>query len=300
MRPNRKIRVLLITGLLLLVTLLIAVSYFSSSSQLAAEIVPHPNGYDDFVAAGKLLTGDAPDRKTATLSELQAYLATNQPALERARLGLTKDCASPTVYTTNYIESLASSLSPIKGIAVTFCLVGRKAELEGRPEEAAQVYLSTFKIGTGLSRNALLIDALVSIAIESIGSSSFEGLIPKLTAAQCRTNLIALEKIYRDQEPFALVIIHENRFTQSYPFNLRIQEMIVERAFHPGALVQKKTKVKYDAQLLKLLLLEKNLADRAFELEQGHPPAKWNDIVPAYLPAIPTDPATGQALPFNF
>ena len=41
------------------------------------------------------------------------------------------------------------------------------------------------------------------------------------------------------------------------------------------------------------------LAARAFELDNGRAPTRIEQLLPAYLSAVPVDPKTGQAIPFS-
>lgn len=53
------------------------------------------------------------------------------------------------------------------------------------------------------------------------------------------------------------------------------------------------------AAVTALLKLESLLAARAFQDETGHAAKSWSDLVPAYLPAIPKDPASNAPLLFQ-
>ena len=43
-------------------------------------------------------------------------------------------------------------------------------------------------------------------------------------------------------------------------------------------------------------LLAAELALRCYQSEQGHPPARLDDLVPNYLSKVPQDPFSGQPL----
>src|SRR5437764_11495944 len=63
--------------------------------------LPQPNGYDDFVKAGRLRSGRFYDRSMA-LENLRNLIAENAEALALARLGLTRECRVPINFSTNF------------------------------------------------------------------------------------------------------------------------------------------------------------------------------------------------------
>src|SRR5437867_3628759 len=58
--------------------------------------LPNPNGYDDFLNAAALLTGDVGNASTSDHDSLRALVSTNSETLRLLRLGLTRDCSVPT------------------------------------------------------------------------------------------------------------------------------------------------------------------------------------------------------------
>src|SRR6184192_4676610 len=63
--------------------------------------LPNPNGYDDFVAAGKLLIGDPLYFDRTNALPLRSQVSSNAEALRLLRQGLTKKCRIPQAYSTN-------------------------------------------------------------------------------------------------------------------------------------------------------------------------------------------------------
>src|SRR5207245_8474416 len=57
--------------------------------------LPNPNGYDDFLKAATLWTGDVGNASTLDQGGLRALVSTNAESLRLLRLGLTRQCALP-------------------------------------------------------------------------------------------------------------------------------------------------------------------------------------------------------------
>ena len=305
MRPNRKIRTLLITGLLLFVALLIAVPYFSSSSHPTAEIVPNPNGYDDFVIAGKLVQEDILNQKTNTIQQIKTCLSSNHVALDYAHAAFSKECATPTEYSDTYIRPHIDQLKALKQIAWALYLEGKLAQMEGRPGDAAQDYLTVIKMGSDIAHKGIVIDGMNAFTFQRVGSQNFESLIPTLNAEQCRKTIAALAKIDREQEPVENILCRERYFAWSEirspkRFIYYLRTSLKTKSFNPAKRYASALQWQF-ANLRKINeQLEILLAKRAYELEKNIKPDKWSDLVPAYLREIPTDPTTGAPLPLDF
>jgi len=89
----------------------------------------------------------------------------------------------------------SSDLSRLKRMAHAFVAEGQLAELEHRPEAAAQAYLDAIRLGHEGSRGGVIIDSLVGISIQAIGLMPLEKLQPNLDAKQCRQVASALEEM---------------------------------------------------------------------------------------------------------
>src|SRR5439155_19023133 len=80
--------------------------------------LPNPNGYDDFVNAGRLVSKTSWNYRSLTRDELGALVAENAEALKLVRLGLTKECRVPIEYSQEYLERHLQELSSTKMLGV--------------------------------------------------------------------------------------------------------------------------------------------------------------------------------------
>ena len=87
---------------------------------------------------------------------------------------------------------------------------GRLAEFGNRPAEASEAYLNVIRLGYAISRGGLLIDSLVGIAVEAIGTVNMERLAPKLDAKQCREATTVLESCQGLREPTQSIVAREH------------------------------------------------------------------------------------------
>lgn len=276
------------------------VGFFSWNSNEPRELDPIPNGYNDLAAAGKMIHGADLDVRTATAETLRQFVATNSAALERARLGLTRQCRLPAIYladpTTNNEMRRLNGLAAVKSVVRAFHAEGQLAELEGRPMEAAASYLAVIKVGIACSHGGTLIDALVAIACESLGCPGLDRIAPKLNAAQsCRVEQ-QLEEAVAEWEPASEILRHDAMLGRNSVGGAQYFLYTLGRGIIPAwGGSQKRALAKYDTHHHRLIALEIQLAAHGYELENGRKAQGWGDLVPGYLKAIPQDPLTGGA-----
>jgi hypothetical protein len=277
---------------------ILLVGYWSWNASPLEPPEPNPNGYDDLVAAGNMMRGLDLDIGNATEIELRQFVATNAAAMERARLGLTRQCRVPAVALSGSSNILGhiNDLASLKRLANTFRAEGRLAELEGRPMEAAASALAIIKVGIGASHGGCLIDSLVADACEASGCRRLDTIMPKLSAAQSRQVGRQLEASLAQVEPKSEILRHEARFgRRAIGGSLQYFLHTLGRGIIPAwRNTDKSVLAKYDNQIHWMLAEEIQLAAQAYELEQGRKAQVWGDLVPAYLKAIPQDPLTGS------
>ncbi len=254
--------------------------------------LPNPNGYDIFVKAGKLIATEVPDLATLSREELQALVLTNAAALKLARSGLAIDCRIPPMAPGEAATGThLSDLSRLKRLAQAFTAEGKLAELENRPADAVTAYLDTIRLGHESCRGGVLIDALVGIAVEAMGTAQIEKLTPTLDAMVCRRIATVLEAAEAHRESVETVLQQERAWTRR---NYGIRGQLVWLLnFNSVRKTEQSFAARSNAQQIRANALMVKLAARAYELEHGARPQGFADLVPAYLKAVPLDPATG-------
>jgi hypothetical protein len=258
--------------------------------------LPKPNGYDDFVKAGRMVSKDSSDFGTMSEEELRAFVKKNAEALKLARTGLGRECrALPDDSATNapHFEDLAV----LKPLACAFTAEGRLAEMQNRPGAAAESYLDTVRLGHAITRGGVIMDTLVGLAIEAIGTARLENLTRNLGAKQCREVASALEAAESGRESAETMLEQEHAWARrAGGFKGRIGRLVMFKTFQQ---VDQKVASRVKSQQTRTQSLLVQLATRAYELEKGERPKNLADLVPAYLKAIPQDPATGTNMAYR-
>jgi hypothetical protein len=254
--------------------------------------LPNPNGYDDFVKAGQLLPAETPDYDKLKPEELRQAVSANAAALSLARDGLSNQCRVPIQFSETYISNHLNDLPRLKRLAQAFAAEGKLAEMENRPDDAARSYLDTIHLANESSRGGVLIDELVGIAIESIGTSHLTNLVDQLDAKSCREGAATLENFDSQKQTLNEVMQQENNWSHRTFTGIRyeIARLTTRKSLLP---VQAATARKFKQQQMRTRQLIIDIAARAYKLDEGKSPASLADLVPDYLKAVPLDPLTG-------
>ena len=255
--------------------------------------LPKPNGYDDFIKAGRMVSNDSSDFSTMSKEELRAFVKQNAEALKLAKAGFGRETRVPLDYSATNATHF-EDLAVLKPLARAFTAEGRLAELENRPGAAAESFLDTVRLGHAITRGGVIIDSLVGLAVEAIGIVRLETLTPNLDAKQCREVASALEAAESGRESAETILEQEHAWARrTGGFKGQIGQLVMFKTFQQ---VEQKVASKVKSQQTRTRLLLLQLATRAYELEKGERPKSLADLVPVYLKTIPQDPGTGTNL----
>jgi hypothetical protein len=286
--PTRKRIILVALGVILLIASALVID-FMAGKPAPGRPLPNPNGYDDFLRAGTKLSGDMNNAPTLNQEDLRALITNNSETLRQLRLGLTRTCSVPTDSAITNISGMLNDLMAAKNLALLLKLEGRLAELEGRNADAARSYADAIHLGSEVSRGGFIINRLVGLACEAIGTVPLSKLLPQLKGEETRGLAAALEKIDREGVTWDEVMQGEKRFAYAQ----------LRQGFHPISFAQElwggrqsrqKAELKHKAMSGRIRLLATELALRSYQAEQGRPPTSLEQLVPQYLQRVPDDP----------
>jgi hypothetical protein len=292
----------LLIGFFVVAALLVvaAVVFTLSQPVPAPPPLPQPNGYDDFVKAGGMVTDNGSDYLTMGEEELRAFVKKNAEALKLARVGLGRECRVPLDFSATYSATNDTNirhLAIMKQLAYSLTAEGKLAEMENRPADAAEAYLAVIRLGCAMSQGGLIIDSLVSIAIDTIGTARLEKLAPTLDAKQCREAASALEACEARRQSTDTIMRQERAWARRvWGFKGQIVRLLTFRALKQ---IKQGWVAKAKAQQTRTQSLVIQLAARAYELEKGERPKSLADLVPVYLKTIPQDPSTGTNMAYH-
>ena len=267
-----------------------------------AESVPSPNGYDDFLKAAGFLSPTTFEFRDLAEGELRDMVTQNRAALKLLRSALERECRVPVEFSRNYIDKHFPELPGLKRLASALVAEGRVAELDQRTNEAARCYLDAIRLGHEAARGGMMIDHLVGVACEAMGSSKLTKIVPALTAKECRAAIATLESIENKRESPDETLRIERAWCRSEGMQQRINSMINHKSLDPEKQWHRRYLARLQGEIARQSQLRISLATRSYELENGNPPADLHVLVPTYLKALPqlqppsTDESSGPRL----
>jgi hypothetical protein len=282
----------------------VAVALAASAAWLAwprpfrDEPMPDPNGYDDLVAAAVMVQGDLKSGVLTdeTVDELRAFVGSNREALERARVGLGRECrvTLPRPPTPERFAALLDRTQSLRRLARLFAAEAALAAREGRKADAARGYAEIIRLGRAFTPGGLFNDRLVGLAYESSGAEGLARLVPDLGADDARALAAEVERLDAGHEPLAQMFRRDWDYgiAQHGPgarLALTVQEGMLRRLRQPAEASAKEADRRARALLRSLAAA---LALRAYQLDHpGAPsPRALDALVPVYLKAVPADP----------
>lgn len=260
----------------------------------AREPIPNPNGYQDFLAAGAMLVDVPVQRGKETPESIGAYVASNQPALERLRIGLARPSVVPPYHPTNaqaHLDEIATTKSLAR-------LLAGEADIARRSQDWDRLVTNSTQgvdFGLRLARGGVMIDQMIANAAENMARVPLEKAIDEIPAVPARKAALALARLDATREPFRSVKLNEEDFVRRHsPWTTRIAWHLFLRR-----MTQKtfdRTEEKVNGAIFATRNLTLNLAARAYAVEHGQAPPNPETLVPEYLPAVPKNPLTDKPL----
>ena len=293
MGAQRKVK--LLVGLVVIANLvLLLIVILGAFGSPPPKPLPNPNGYDDFVKAGKMVSGNAGDYSNMTPEQLASLVATNAEALKLVRIGLSRECRVRNDYTNKFMDYYLDYLAGQKRLALNLCAEGRLAVMQKRTNDAVQSFLDAERFGIECCRGGVMISKLVGIACESLGRSGLRPLADNLDAEQSRKIAQTLASLDTKEDSLKDCLEQERDFAgRTGTIMQKLAALILYRQ-HQKMIANFTAKFQKNQRERRLLVID--AATRAYALEKGKPPASVNDLVPDYLPIAPKDPVTDADL----
>jgi len=255
--------------------------------------LPNPNGYDDFLKASEVVTGNFRDVPELNRDSLDALVSTNTEALRLLRLALTRQCLMPMDSTLT--NAGIDHLGGMKRLAQLLTTEGRLSEMEDRPAEAARSYVDAIRFGNELSRGGFLVTRLVGVACEAIGCAPLAKVVPELSREDARIILSELEKVDAGRVTWAEVLRGEQYFVR-YQLRGRMNPMLWVWGWWQSRGSKEKAEARHNMVIARERLLVTELGLRCYQSEQGRAPASLEQLVPKYLQRVAMDPFSDKPI----
>jgi hypothetical protein len=260
--------------------------------------LPNPNGYEDLVKAGQMITGKPENYEQMNQAQLGKLIDSNTEPLELLHAALTNQCRVPLQFTQVDMDNLLNELARFKRLAQLQAAQGRLAEMNNHPGVAARSYLEIVNLGIKSTQGGMMLNQLVGIAIEKVGTGSLQKIVDRLDVKSCRETAGKLEALDAQRQTWSDVLQHEHDWSRRAFTGLRNE---LTRVISSGTIrkSEEDSEQAFKKHELKTRQLIIDLAARAYELDKGHRPPSVADLVPDYLKAVPQDPITGTNMVYS-
>ena len=278
-----------------LITLTFALVPFGRS-----EIGPNPNGYEDLVAAGRSIAGAWPSQRSwlqADLAELRPYVAKNQPAIERARLGISREGLIQFADSHQGLDHLIDQQGQVRALTMLLFAAARLAFEDGRYADQVRLDLEILAVGQMMTQGSIGSTAAMGWIVQGQALDQLKRLSNHLDVVDIRYILPKLEAMdQRRVTPEAV----ERRRARWYAGAFRFWERGLMRAAGVAATGraadQKLVKEAHDRTARSMRYLMVQWAIHQFHQETGRWPHTVDELVPSILTRVPLNPDTNQPL----
>jgi hypothetical protein len=287
-------------GIVVLVLVLAALmAWRIAKPQTSPQVpLPNPNGYDDFVRAAQLYVPWSDDLSKMSPEQLRTIVQQNSAALEEVRRGLNKESAVLVTNEINWLNSHLPRLSANKAFAQLLTAQGLLSLEEKRTNDAARSFSECIKFGYAAHHRGLMLDDMVASACQALGAGKLESIragISKSTLEQVIQTLVAADA---NRESAATILQRDRAWARGTEGGLKT---MLANMFARSQMRSAETKFinQHNSSVTRLRFTIIKLGLSGYRAEHGKLPAKLDDLVPEWLPAIPLDPKSKLPLAYR-
>lgn len=304
--PQRSLRkrIAMALSLILAVPSVVAWMFLIQKPPIPNQVLPQPNGYDDYLAAAQTLPHRVAvysnnfDPDTDSLDVVRNAIEEVQPAIDLVRVGLSKDIQKPLDYSS--VPSLGLH-DACRKIGAGLEAKGKLAERQNDHSKAAEEYIMGMQFATRYFCESTILDFLLGKASFERGFSGLFLMRDDL-ARDVQVKLISeLAEIEQQVEPLEQLVERDNALQiHVYGWREHLRQVMAKL---PGveSFMEKAFPSLYRRHIADLRLLQVELALRVWRSEHGEWPKSIESLVPSYLPTFPVDPFSndGQSLRYS-
>ncbi|NLE38985.1 MAG: hypothetical protein GX621_13260 [Pirellulaceae bacterium] len=293
-------------SVILLAPLLWAYCVIVAPPAIPETVLPEPNGHTRLVALGKRLENvtipdynpTLPPGQSATQQDYLDFEQQHRELFVEVRKAIDLPSCVPVRYDFQDMERM-SDVSSTRQLGRGLRVNGKALHIQGSHAEAVQSHVDIIRLGRSVGRGGLIVDWLVGMAIEGIGTHALSADRNQIPAAQRRQLIETLQKLGEDGEPPELVQRREEIWSMhafGWPGRIvhRIDAFLGQNAVGPDLYRDVANRARAYHRILLVELALENYHDA-----HGHYPKTLDGLVPDALAELPADPFTGGQLQYR-
>lgn len=270
--------------------------------------MPVPNGHDDFLRAASFTDAmnfnyvSADDIDDASVDQVSPLAAGADEADTLIATALDQQCYVPTNYHMPHANLSHEQVDDFYAVALALSAKGRLAVLEGRLDDAVDVYLRAVEFGFVASRGAMVWEGALLRARASFGTRGLYAIRAQLSDEQLAKSVERLYAICAGDESMEEVLYRhrvwsERRNGWHGHLKFLLETIAVRKGDSLGSDYWHRetfgSRYRRSHAITRLLACELALA--RYHRQFGKWPETLEAIVPKYLPAVPLDPSSPTA-----
>lgn len=300
MNAKRKLLTPILLGVLLLLATFMVIASQQPGTAFTPPVVPPNNGYDQLIAASKLISPQTDQYnhldEEVDLSELKQIVEQNGPALKRVDEAMSASLAVPVDWSAapGSTSSLRlNSISSLRSIARALSAQSRWQRETNSQASAIESAGKIYRLGTVCGHGGLLNDYFVGLAIRGMGLDALRRVDTRQSHL-LQAAITAIIKHRENSETADEVIARESLYIAANLTGLRgwMMRGSLDEMLEPTIRSAWAAEQRVEAQQGLLLL---HLALHKFRQDHGSWPKSLHEISAAGMSSMPLDPFSNQA-----
>lgn len=292
-----RLKTLIIVGAIVVAFSVFIITQIARQSQRST-----PNGYPLLLQAAGQIVGRNPLRYTSTPTreQLQPFIQNNQTALQTIRRALQMPCKIEIelshewrpLRTPAHVSRVSNELgdrmaekSKVRELGWLLYGEGKVYELNSNLYAASQSYVDAVRLGESV-KGGLPIDRITLQAVSMMGRKGLLDVLPQLSGATSSLAANQLLTLLKNAEPLETVWARDRQW-EKRAYGVVASEYLRKRLGTNVLYQELLWSMKMRQAALQLTILE--LAVHAFRRGEKRLPANLQELVPRYLPELPSD-----------
>jgi hypothetical protein len=257
-------------------------------------VLPSPNGYDDFLAAVKLLPSHPLvnsanfDPETATEQELQQASDELAAVFDQVRRGLKHPAMTSPTYTMDDIRM--DDFMSFRTMARGFDAQGRWLLKSGDSGQAVDVFIDGARFGVQMAKGGVMVNDLVGLACTGVAMKGLYLSRQEIPPENITRTISVLKQLETERDLAEDFLYRDKVWSQRwggwYSHLMVILSKVSDEDWDSAEMyAQARAR-----ELATLRLLQLELALRLYKHDQGQHPESLDELVPKYIEAVPLDP----------
>ena len=250
--------------------------------------IPRPNAYEELLRVAEQLKKFEKEPSEMTREEAIRTASTERALLEPVHSLVRTNSAVPLKTMAGWGDEHETQVKKLKRLTVALAMQARAHEVSGDTNLAGRALLDIVFLGHLMARGGIYVDAVNSLAVETLGVGMLRPKVRLLDAPSSRWAARELEALEERREPPEAILEREKAWSHaSFGLVSRIGGLL-RRSAEASRRTRLLEKYHETARRTRHLILA--LGAHAYEREKGRSAARPDELVPDILKAVPVDP----------